>query len=478
MSELDIVEVAKSSRAASTPPPAKLEPAPLLASRTAVAASEDIADIEEVDGGRPSGDVPPHVGRKRGASALSEGLDDRGGEREAVATGSDRAAGLDAQSRSPQSADEGDGEASKAGREGGAAGGGEAAGGESEDEDAELTPDLSSLTVGELTEPWMEEDYLRLLFSQLGAPPVSCWVARDRERQLQGLGIVQLASRRAARRLLRDYPSGLPVFGSLRFLVRTAKAACSVWIGELQGVTAFVTPQLLRYLFRDVAITGTHLPLDEQNRPRGYGFVNFTTGAAAEHVVKTYAGTPLGGGRVHGAAWAASNLLPPSGGAGCAGYGSREAGGAACGEAILSANPDGIGPGVVGCAQTASPTFDARMHAAPGAEATATPQPAPLPSPFANGAWPTSARHGSGGSGGGGGGGDSGSIFGGLGGGAYALAPTPAGAEASLDSLLARAQELHHEAQSVGTAHTPETRLEMAGAAQMLLEATIARLLA
>ena len=64
---------------------------------------------------------------------------------------------------------------------------------------------------------------------------------------------------------------GVPLFGTPRLgVVRAAKTACTVYIGELQHVP-FLTPQMLRFLFPGEQIASTHVPLDEHGRARRGG---------------------------------------------------------------------------------------------------------------------------------------------------------------------------------------------------------------
>lgn len=147
--------------------------------------------------------------------------------------------------------------------------------------------DLASLVVGELTEPWMDEPYIQHLFGSLGEPLAVCRVARDWSEINQpslGYAFVQLRSPRAARHVMHERSATIPTLHPYRYLLRPAKAACTVYVGQLD--MPWACQAMLRYLFPDEAIAKIHLPTDEHGRPRNYGFVTFTTDADAQRVMK------------------------------------------------------------------------------------------------------------------------------------------------------------------------------------------------
>ena len=156
--------------------------------------------------------------------------------------------------------------------------------------------EVVTLVVGELSEPWMQdESYLRELFKGLGVKELAaCRVARDRSMPH---GVVQLSSSRVARRVMEKHSGRVPVLFPHRYMLRPAKTACSVYVGQLDF--PFVTPSLLRYLFAGEQIAHTHLPLDEAGKGKGYGFVTFTNQATATRVIKTHHNNPLGRGKHH-----------------------------------------------------------------------------------------------------------------------------------------------------------------------------------
>lgn len=126
--------------------------------------------------------------------------------------------------------------------------------GELEEGEVDNESDLASLVVADLTEPWMDEAYVQHIFHALGRTLVGCRVARDwlqESRPSLGYAVVQLSSHRAAAKMMKARgTSGLAPLYPHRYVLRNAKSACSVYVGQLDAMP-WVCPAMLRYIFAD-----------------------------------------------------------------------------------------------------------------------------------------------------------------------------------------------------------------------------------
>ena len=174
----------------------------------------------------------------------------------------------------------------------------------------------------------------------------------------------------------------------------------------------YLTPALLRYIFADEQIAKTHLPHDESGRLRSYGFITFTTDATAQRIIKEHHTRPLGRGKMHPLKWASSNLL-------------------AAGDDL-----NVLYPGASGANAVPPLEFNDGLEFNEGLEL--------------------------------------GDSAGGLRGGSGMGRDSTTGEEPAC-AVLARAQELHMQAQAVGV-HSVSSRLEMAARAQRLLEGLVVQL--
>lgn len=395
------------------------------------------------DGGGASSSVGFGGGRPRSGSSGGGALDEPAGPHDPAVTARASAPGHSHPTGNDGAADEDDSGAMEEGEL--------EADADGDDTDPSA---IRSLVVGELTEAWMDESYLQTIFRALGEPLTGCRVARDwsdGQRRSKGYAVVQLASARACRSLLRKREGGVPALHPYRFDLRPAKTPCSVYVGSLE--MPYLTPPLLRYVFSDEQIAKTHLPHDETGKLRGYGFITFTTDATAQRIMKSHHNTPLGRGKAHPLHWASANLVVP----GTDAFGTNggfEFGGAST--APLAAALDFAGHNPI-----ANPIGTSLGNAFGDAPPLAFNEglggdlfgSSNLLSVFGG------SRRG-------------GMHGGGLGGGR---------GEAERDEppfvMLVRAQELHLQAKAVGR-HSASSRLEMAARAQRLLEGLIGQLTA